>query len=120
MAVELGRVMVKRWFEKMSSDKVLTNGTTCLKDMHLDFLSMFCIRKYLECKKIYLLIRSEFFMIQIHDFVKSLARNSMLLWFVKNYDVTLTMPNKTIFSKTVLKIVLYHAWGIAVSLKKDF
>ena len=59
-------------------------------------------------------------MIQTHDLVWSLARNSMLLWFVKNYDVTLTLSNKTIFLKTDLKIVLYHAWGIAVSLKKDF
>jgi hypothetical protein len=49
--------------------KVLTDGTTCLKDMHLDFIFMFCIRKYLECKKNYLLIITEFFMIQIHDFV---------------------------------------------------
>ena len=37
---------------KISSDKVLTDGTTCLKDMHFDFLFMFCIKKYLECKKL--------------------------------------------------------------------
>ena len=36
-------------------------------------------------------------MIQIHDFVQSLARNSIPLWFEKNYDVNLTLSNKTNF-----------------------
>ena len=40
----------------------------------------------------------------------------MLLWFEKNYDVNLTLSNLANFLKTDLKIVLYHAWGIAVSL----
>ena len=44
----------------------------------------------------------------------------MLLWFVKNYDVTLTLSDVTNFLKTDLKIVLCHAWGIAVSFKKEF
>ena len=65
-------------------------------------------------------LRVKFFIIQAHDFVQSLARNSMLLYFEKNYDVTLTLSNLSSFLKTYLKIVLYHAWGIAVSLKKDF
>ena len=59
-------------------------------------------------------------MIQIFDFVQPLARNSMLLWFEKNYDVTLTLCNKANFLRTALEIFLCHAWGSAVSLKKDF
>jgi hypothetical protein len=55
-------------------------------------------------------------MIQIHDFVQSLARNSIPLWFEKNYDVNLTLSNKTNFLKTNLKNVLCLAWGIAVNL----
>ena len=58
-------------------------------------------------------------MIQIHDFVQSLARNSIPLWFEKNYDVNLTLSNQANFLKTDLKNVLCHAWGIAVSLQKD-
>ena len=59
-------------------------------------------------------------MIQIHDFVQSLARNSIPLWFEKNYDVNLTLSNKTNFLKTNLKNVLCLAWGIAVSLQKEY
>jgi hypothetical protein len=40
----------------------------------------------------------------------------MLLWFEKNYDVTLTLSNMADFLKTDLKNVLCLAWGIAVSL----
>ena len=29
----------------MSSDKVLTDGTTCFKDIHFDFLFMFLYKK---------------------------------------------------------------------------
>ena len=63
---------------------------------------------------------SKFIKIQIHDFVLSLARNSMLLWFEKNYDVTLTLFNMADFLKTDLKNVLCLTWGIAVSLLKNF
>ena len=59
-------------------------------------------------------------MIQIHDFVQSLARNSIPLWFEKNYDVNLTLSNKTNFLKTNLINVLCLAWGIAVNLQKEF
>ena len=59
-------------------------------------------------------------MIQIHDFVKSLARNNVLFWFERNYDVSLALSNQTNLLEIILKIVLCHAWGIAVSLKKDF
>ena len=55
-------------------------------------------------------------MIQIHDFVQSLARNSIPLWFEKNYDVNLTLSNKTNFLKNKKKNVLCLAWGIAVNL----
>ena len=60
------------------------------------------------------------FMIQIRDFVQSLARNSIPLWFEKNYDVNLTLSNKTNFLKTNLKNVLCLAWGITVSSLKKF
>ena len=59
-------------------------------------------------------------MIQIYDFVQTLTRNNILLWFEKNYDVTLTLCDKANFLKTDLKIIWCHAWGIAVSLQKDF
>ena len=42
-------------------------------------------------------------MIQIHDFVQSLARNSIPLWFEKNYDVNLTLCNMADFLKTFEK-----------------
>jgi hypothetical protein len=40
----------------------------------------------------------------------------MLLWFEKNYDVSVTLSNKPNFIKTDLKNVLCHAWVIAISL----
>ena len=83
----------KYWFERASSRKWWWNdafkkwGRTkssqmaphVLKIYILIFFSYFCIRKYLKCKKKYLFIKGEIFIIQTHDFVQSLARNSMLL-----------------------------------------
>ena len=77
----------------MSSDKVLTDGTTCLRDKHFDFLFMLLYKKASVIQKMFLLIKRVLFMIQIHDFVQSLARNSIPLWFEKNYDVNLTLSN---------------------------
>ena len=59
-------------------------------------------------------------MIQIHDFMSSLARNNMLFWFEKNYDVSLALSTYANLLEIILKIVLCHAWEIAVSFEKDF
>ena len=59
---------------------------------------------------------SEYFIIKIHDFMYSLARNNMLFWFEKNHDVSLALSCLTNLLETNLEVVLYHAWGIAVSL----
>ena len=44
----------------------------------------------------------------------------MLLWFVKNYDMNLTLSNWGSFLKTDLNKALCHAWGNAVGLYKEF
>ena len=59
-------------------------------------------------------------MIQIHDFVKSLARNNVLFWFERNYDVSLALSNVANLLGINLEIVLCHAWGIAVSFENGF
>ena len=59
-------------------------------------------------------------MIPIHDFMKSLARNNMLFRLEQNYDVSLALSNLAILLEVNLKIILCHAWGIAVSFEKDF
>ena len=59
-------------------------------------------------------------MIPIHDFMKSLARNNMLFRLEQNYDVNLALSNWTNLLEINLKIVLCHAWGIAVGFEKDF
>ena len=59
-------------------------------------------------------------MIQIHDFMQSLARINMLFWFERNYDVSLALCHYTKLLEINWKIFLCHAWGIAVSFVKDF
>ena len=59
-------------------------------------------------------------MIPIHDFMKSLARNNMLFRLEQNYDVSLALFDLANVLEINLKIVLCHAWGIAVGFEKDF
>ena len=44
----------------------------------------------------------------------------MLFWFEKNYDVSLALSNLANLLEINMKIVVCHAWGIAVSFEKDF
>ena len=44
----------------------------------------------------------------------------MLFWLEQNYDVSLALSNLAIVLEVNLKIILFHAWGIAVSFEKDF
>ena len=44
----------------------------------------------------------------------------MFIWFEKNYGVSLLLFNAGNFLKTDLKKALCLAWGIAVSLYKEF
>ena len=57
--------------------KVLTDGTTCFKDIHFYFIFMFLHKEVSGMQK-KILIKGEHSMIQILDFMQALARNNML------------------------------------------
>ena len=64
-----------------------------LKVHILIYFHVFVLETICNAKTFYLLIKKDLFMIQMYDFFKSLARNSMLFWFEKNYDVNITLSN---------------------------
>ena len=71
-------------------------------------------------QKKYLLIKSEFFMIQIHKFMQSLARYNMFFLVSKELRCETCFVKLGQFNTNQFENILCHAWGIAVSFEKDF
>ena len=70
----------KIYIPKMS--KVLSDGSTQFKDIHFNFLFMILPKKILKMfRRVFSLIKKICFLIQIHEFLRSLTWTNMLFWF---------------------------------------